>query len=130
MQATVTLGRAQLVTFLLFGIAGWFIAAMLLRFLGPLGIYQGGARAMTYLLIIPGTVPFVWLAGWLAKAQPGQLFVGFSLSTAMATLCDGLALWLIPNLYGIGQQLHAGAGGTILWGVGVGVFLAYVMDRR
>lgn len=85
---------------------------------------------MTYLLIVPGTVPFVWLSGKLAQAGPGQLFTGFTLSTAMATLCDGLALWLIPDLCGPGDFVHAGAGGTVVWGVGVGVFLAHFMDRR
>ena len=76
----------QLVFFLGFGIAGWLIAALLLRFLGPMGIYDGGARVLTYALIIPGTVPFIWLAAWLGGAREGQLFLGFSISTAMAML--------------------------------------------
>ena len=120
----------QLVFFLGFGIAGWLIAALLLRFLGPMGIYDGGARVLTYALIIPDTVPFIWLAAWLGGAREGQLFLGFSISTAMAMLCDGMALAWFPTLYGATVPLHAGAGGTILWGAGVGIFLAWVMDRR
>lgn len=129
MTSTSFLSRAQLSIFLVYGIAGWLTAALLLRFLGPLGIYEGGARVLTYLLIIPGTVPVVWLAGKLSNAAPGQLFAGFSLSSAMATLCDGIALAWFPGLYGNTVALHAGAGGTILWGVGVGIFLAWGMDR-
>lgn len=125
----IRLSQPQIIVFLLYGVAGWFAAAMLLRFLGPTGIYEGGLRLLTYLLIIPGTVPVVWLAGKLAKAQPGQLFIGFSLSSAMATLCDGIALAWSPALYGATIELHAGAGAMILWGIGVGIFLGYVMDR-
>ena len=120
----------QLLFFLCFGVGGWLLAALLLRFLGPMGIYDGTARVLTYALIVPGTVPFVWLAGRLGQARSGQLFPGFTLSTAMATLCDGAALAWFPNLYGNTVPLHAGAGGTILWGAGVGIFLAYAMDQR
>lgn len=126
---SILLSRSQMAIFLLYGIAGWFLAAVLIRWLGPLGIFAGWPRALTYLLIVPGTVPFVWLAAKLGRAAPGQLFIGFSISSAMATICDGLALWLIPDLYGSGVATHAGAGGTILWGIGVGIFLAYIMDR-
>lgn len=129
-QVAPTLTRSQCIIFLVYGVAGWFIAAMLLRYLGPLGIYDGLPRLWTYALIIPGTVPFVWLAGRLANTSKGQLFHGFSLSTAMATLCDGTAFALFPTLYGATVDLHLGAAGTILWGVGVGVFLALLMDRR
>ncbi|WP_370402439.1 hypothetical protein [Sulfitobacter sp. JB4-11] len=123
------LTRKQLVFFIAFGVAGWLVAALLLRVLGPTGIYEGGLRVWVYALIIPGTMPFVWLAARLGKAQAGQLYPGFALSSGIATLCDGIALAWFPTLYGATVQLHAGAGGTILWGVGVGIVLAYVMDR-
>lgn len=123
------LSMSQLVSVLLFGIGGWFAAAMLLRWLGPMGIYDSPLRFLVYALIIPGTLPVVWGCGKLAGTGKGQLFVGFSLATAMATVCDGVALAWFPGLYGASVVLHAGAGGTILWGVGIGIFLAYLLDR-
>ena len=119
----------QLLFFSAFGGAGCLAAALLLRALGPTGIYDGGLRILVYVLIIPGTLPFIWLAGRLGRAQPGQLFPGFALSSGVATLCDGTALAWFPTLYGPTIAFHAGAGGTILWGVGVGIVLAYGMDR-
>lgn len=37
----------------------WLLAALLLRWLGPLGLYEGRTRLLAYALIVPGTVPFV-----------------------------------------------------------------------
>lgn len=128
-QSFQSLTSKQLLVFVIFGVAGWLTAALLLRVLGPTGIYDGGLRVLAYALIIPGTAPFVWLAGRLAAVQVGQLYPGFALSSGVATLCDGVALAWFPTLYGATVDLHAGAGGTILWGVGVGIVLAYVMDR-
>ena len=124
------LDRKQLTLFIILGVAVWFMAAIVLRVLGPLGIYDGGQRVLVYLLIIPGTMPVVWIARKLGKTSPGQLFTGFSVGTGSATLCDGVALAWFPSLYGPTAELHAEAGGTILWGAGVGLFLAYVVDRR
>jgi len=128
-QTFQNLTAKQLFVFVLYGVAGWLTAALLLRVLGPTGIYEGGLRVLVYALIIPGTVPVVWLVGKLAAARPGQLYPGFALSSGIATLCDGVALAWFPTLYGASVDLHAGAGGTILWGVGVGIVLALVMDK-
>ena len=123
------LDHRQIAVFLVYGVVVWFLAALLLRWLGPLGIYQGGLRLLVYLLIIPGTLPLVWLSARLAGNAPGQLFPGFTLASAMAALCDGMALAWTPTLYGATTALHAGAGAMILWGLGVGIFLAYLWDR-
>lgn len=123
------LSQSQTFTFSAFGIGAWLAAALVLRTLGPLGIYDGGWQILVYALIIPGTVPLIWLAAWMAKAKPGQVFVGFALSSGVATVCDGMALAWFPSLYGATIAVHAGAGAMILWGIGVGIILAYTMDR-
>jgi hypothetical protein len=107
----------------------WLAAAFLLRWLGPMGVYEGWARVVLFLAIVPGTVPFIPLFARVAGLARDQLFTGFSVGTATAICLDGLALSWTPGLYG-GPDYVAGAGATILWGGGVGLFLAWIMGRR
>ena len=111
------------------GVVLWFVAAVLLRLLGPMGIYDGMARIILYAAIIPGTLPFVILFKKVAGLTHQNLAIGFSVGTAAAIVCDGLALAWYPQLYGATVELHAGAGGTILWGGGVGLFLAFTLAK-
>lgn len=107
----------------------WLFAALLLRWLGPMGIYDGWARVLLFAAIVPGTLPFVLLVEKTAALARSQLFAGISFGTATAVCLDGLALSWTPGLYG-GEAYLAGAGATILWGGGVGMFLAYLVGQR
>ena len=124
------------------GLVLWLPPALLLRVIGPLagrpspvsltgpmGVYDGAARVVLYLAIIPGTVPVLWLMRALARLQAGQMVQAMAIGTGTATVVDGIALAWFPDLYGAGVALHAGAGGTILWGGGVGLLLAFWFDR-
>ena len=119
----------QMIVTMACGLALWLAAALLLRVIGPMGVYDGAARVMLYLAIIPGTVPVLLLIRWLARLRPGQMVAAMALGTGVATVMDGAALAWFPDLYGAGVALHAGAGGTILWGGGVGLLLAFWFDR-
>lgn len=129
LAANIGLSSRQFWTSVVMGIILWFVAAMMLRFLGPMGVYDGIARIVLYAAIIPGTLPFLILFQKIAGLTRQSVATGFSLGTATAMLCDGAALAWYPQLYGSGVELHAGAGGTILWGAGVGIFLAYALNR-
>ncbi len=107
----------------------WLAAALLLRWLGPLGIHEGSARVILYALVVPGTYPFNLLIQKLAGLQKGQMVQALALGTAVATLLDGIALAWFPGLYGTGMEMHMGAATVILWGAGVGILLAFWMDR-
>lgn len=119
----------QITLLVIIGVVLWFLAANLLRYLGPLGIYDGGLQIFLYAAIIPGTYPFVLMTQKIARLAPDQIGLGYSLATAAATLCDGIALAWLPALYGTAPALIAGAGAVILWGAGVGMMLAYWMNR-
>lgn len=110
------------------GLVIWLSAALLLRVLGPIGIYEGIARVVMYLAIIPGTLPILWLMRALARLEKGQMVAALAFGTGVAIVMDGFALAWFPGLYGAGVELHAGAGGTILWGGGVGLLLAFWLD--
>lgn len=123
----LSLAQITIVTGL--GVILWFLAALLLAFIGPLGVYEGWARVVTYVLIVPGTFPFVILIQKAAKLSRPRTGLGVSLAVGVATLCDGVALAWLPGLYGGDVSLVAGAGGTILWGAGVAILLGMLLTR-
>ena len=113
----------------LMGAVLWLAAALLIRALEPLNIFEGGRRVLVYALTIPGTWPFVLLLERLGKLARNQVAMGYAVGTASATLLDGLALAWFPSLYGSSVAHIAGAGAVILWGAGVGLVLAFIRNR-
>ena len=124
-----TLTYRQSVILALLGAVLWFLAAVLLRYLGPLGIYEGTARFVLYVAIVPGTVPFVFLLQWASGIARRQVAIGASLATASALLLDGIAVAWFPDLYGAEMPLVLGASAAILWGAGVGIFIGFVVSK-
>lgn len=110
------------------GLVLWFSAALLIRALAPMGVFEGAARVWLYLLVIPGTVPFVFLMEKLAGLARSEIALGYSVATTAATLADGVALAWYPELYG-GSGVSAAAGAVILWGAGVGLVLSFLRNR-
>jgi hypothetical protein len=126
--ATNTLNRKQLMVLISLGVFFWFVFAMLIRWGNSLGIFGGSIGAVTFL----GSIPIGWILILGIKAMvglaPGQIFAGLGISTATAGLCDGIALTWMPSLYGSESGSALLGAGYILWGAGVILFLAYVMD--
>lgn len=120
----------QIAISILLGIILWFVAAMILRIVGPMGALDGWARAVTFALVVPGTVPFVYVFRRVAGLVGEQLLIGIAIGTMAAAFADGVALSWLPALYGEGADQLAGSGATILWGVGVVLMLAHVIGRR
>lgn len=126
---SLSLTQTQLIRVITMGVILWFAAAMLLRWLGPMGVHEGMWRVLMYALIIPGTLPFVFLVKRIAGLQDHQVALGYAAATTAAMLCDGLALAWMPDLYGGSAELVAGAGAVILWGAGVGIVLAFLVNK-
>ncbi|MFZ4688805.1 MAG: hypothetical protein ACOYLS_06185 [Polymorphobacter sp.] len=122
------LSARQMLVLVGYGAIAWFAAALLIRFLGPLGVFDGATRLLTYALVIPGTVPLVLGARWLAGLRRDQIGLGMAVSTTTATLLDGVALAWFPALYGDTVALVAAAGAVILWGAGVGMAIGFAMN--
>lgn len=113
-----------------FGAVAWLLAALLIRWLEPFDVLQGSARVWTYLLIIPGSVPLVWISRAIASLTKAQLGVACAISTAAALLLDGLAVAWIPWLYGTTTEHVLAGAAAILWGAGVVITLGFLMSRR
>jgi hypothetical protein len=129
-MTTLGLTARQMAVLAGLGAILWLGAALLLRTLAPLGIYDGWARVVLYAAIIPGTWPFVVLLIRAAGLDRAQALHGVAVALAVATLLDGLALAWVPGLYGARIEDVAGAGAVILWGAGVFLVFGAVATRR
>lgn len=119
--------RAQVTIMAAIGATLWLVAALLLRAIEPLGALRAPGVMLTYVLVVPGTWPFILLARRLASLRRDQIVPGVAIVTATASLLDANALVWIPALYGADP---AAAAAAILWGVGVGLVLALLMAAR
>jgi hypothetical protein len=125
----VPMSARQVAVLIGLGAGLWFLAAMILRLVAPMGALDGTARALTYALVIPGTIPAVWLIWKLPGLRRDQLALGGAIATATATLLDGVALAWFPGLYAGDVRLVAACGAAILWGAGVGLALTLLLNR-
>ncbi|WOE74490.1 hypothetical protein [Alterisphingorhabdus coralli] len=130
LYAAPRLSAKQISISIIMGVILWFAAALLLRFLGQADLLEQGNMALLYALVIPGTVPFVYLIRMVASIQSGQLGPALAIATAAAALCDGMALTWLPQLYGETVEIVAISGASILWGAGVAIALGFLLDRR
>lgn len=124
------LTTGQTLKLAIIGAVLWFAAAALLRTIGPSGAFDGNRHILLYALTVPATVPFVWLVQKLVELDDNKVAIGYSLATATALLLDGVAVAWFPALYGTESLQVTNSAAAILWGAGVGIFLAFVMNKE
>ncbi len=129
MTGPASLTRKQTVILALYGALLWFLAAMIVRILAPLGALSGVGQVVTYALVVPGTVPAIWLARPIAKLARDQTGQAILIVTAAALLLDGVAFAWFPTLYGPEPAHWLDGAAVILWGAGVGLVLGIMMNR-
>jgi hypothetical protein len=120
----------QIVTLAIYGTVLWFAAAMLVRTLGPVGAFDGGWGLLTYVLVIPGTIPFILIARPIARLRHNQTATGIVIVTATALLLDGIAHAWFPAIYGTNPALIVKGAAAIFWGAGVGLVLSLIMNKE
>jgi hypothetical protein len=125
---TLPLTTKQIIILALYGALLWFVAALLVRTIGPMGALDGFGRVITYALVIPGTVPAIWIGRVLAKLNRNQTAISLIVITATALLLDGVAHAWFPALYGSDPVLIVKGAAVIFWGAGVGLVLGFIMN--
>ncbi len=113
-----TLTAMQISILAIYGAVLWFLAAMLVRTIGPMGALDGVSGIIVYALVIPGTVPAIIAARPLAKLRRDQTAVGITVVTATALLLDGVAHAGFPAIYGTDPALIIKGAAAIFWGAG------------
>lgn len=125
----VSMSTRQIAVLIGLGAGLWFLAAMILRLVAPMGALDGTVRLLTYALVVPGTLPAVWLIWKLPGLRRDQVALGVAIATATAALLDGIALAWFPGLYAADVRLVAACGAAILWGAGAGLVLGLLFNR-
>jgi hypothetical protein len=125
----IGLSNQQTVLLIIIGAVLWFLAAIILRLIAPMGALEGSARLITYALVIPGTLPFVILTRMAAKLRSDQLFTGVAVVTMTALLIDGIVIAWFPAVYGGALPQVTNCAAAILWGAGVGLVLAFILNK-
>lgn len=128
-MSSFPLNASQTIRCVVLGIVLWAVAVVIIRVLAPMGALEGTARIWTYLLVIPGTFPFLLVSKRVAGLPTDKTAVGVAVMTTAAVLLDGIALAWFPWLYGNTVEVIAAAGAVILWGGGVGMALGFLMNR-
>lgn len=119
----------QLATLVISGVIFWFIGALICRWAGAIGAFEGANRVLLYAALVPGTLPVILLVRRVARLAPDQVALGSAIVTAAAIACDGIALVVIPDLYGAGIEQTAASGAVILWGGAVAIALGCWLNR-
>lgn len=128
-QQRLPFSTQQLAIIVVTGWTVWFLGALLCRFIGEMGWFDGQARLIVYAAIIPGTVPVILILRKIAVLAADQIALAASVATAAAIMLDGIALAWFPALYGAGNAQLAASGGAILWGGAVAIGLGCWFNR-
>ena len=121
------ISRSQYAMLAAYGALLWFLAAILVRVLAPMGALEGSARILTYALVIPGTIPAILIGLKITNVTRSNSVLAVAMMTAAAGLLDGIALAWFPALYG-DNVVHVLAGAAvILWGAGVALALSFAL---
>ncbi|WP_102127142.1 DUF5367 family protein [Deinococcus planocerae] len=113
------------------GAALWFLAAMMIRFLGPSVFVQGSAALpLVFVLSLPVAWAFLWVGLTLSGARGAAVLPAVVVMSFTAMLLDGLALTFFPALYGLPPASLLLAAAWLLWGVALTQVIAFVWPRR
>lgn len=116
----------QVKSMIAIGIVGWFLAAMVVRIGGPIGLFNGLFRVGLYVGLIVLWYPIYQLIKAKLKLSKNQVVPAISIGTSAAALCDGIAMPWASFIYGDSAQTAFYGAAWILWFVGIGLMMAYV----
>ena len=117
--------------FILLGIIFWFSAALLVRFIGPYALTPGNPlRLVLFVVAGPITIGFLASAKRVGRMGWHQLLRPTVIMTYTATLLDGVALTWFHTLYSTSYEVALSGAALILWGAGLGLLLALLLEQR
>jgi len=118
----------QLLLSLVLGTVFWLLAALFVRHFGT-HFFAGQTPRLLglYAATLPLSCLFMLTARWLGKLTPPALYDSAVVMTATATVLDGVALAFLQPLYGDTPAIVLRGAAWILWGVGCGLALSYVL---
>jgi|SRR5271165_4376282 len=129
-KANDALTPARIATLVAFAAFVWFCAAMFIRYAGPGGIFHGSQAILLYVLTVVGTIPLNARARKIVRLPKGMMVTVIAVTTATATMLDGVAMSAFPELYGSDPAIILGGAVWLLWAIGVASALALITAAR
>jgi hypothetical protein len=114
----------------LYGVMGWFAAAMMLRFLAPVTFGIAGLHLLMLLFAAALAYPTILMGAWLTGLPMHRMLGPTAVLTAAAAFCDGLAITYAPEIYGGTGPNLAWSGAAILFGISWIMIVAVWLDSR
>jgi hypothetical protein len=123
--------NSQIPLFILLGVVFWFNAAMIVRYCGASVFSEGNPKLILFFaLAVPITLASMYLTALIAKLGIHELLKPVVIMTFTATFLDGIALTWFRSLYSPSFEVALFGSAFILWGVGLGLLFAYLLDIR
>jgi hypothetical protein len=112
-----------------YGLALWIGAIFLIRAIGPMGAFSGLGLIISFVALIPVTLPAVLLTKRVMGPFKDQLLVGVTIISTIALLMAGIGFSFFPYIYGLDNVRLLAASGFMMWGGGIGFVLALIVGK-
>jgi hypothetical protein len=112
-----------------YGLGLWLGAIFLIRAIGPMGAFSGWGLIISFVALVPATLPAVLLTKKVMGPFKDQLLIGVTIISTIALLMAGICFSFFPSLYGRDATTLLAASGFMLWGGGIGFVLALMVGK-
>ncbi len=122
---------SKIALFIALGIIAWFNAVMIIRFLGESCLTENNPKLIwMFLLAFPVTALTIYLTKIISKFAYSELLRPIVIMTFTATFCDGIALVWFRQIYSKSFIIALNGAALILWGVGLGLLIVFILEIR
>ena len=123
--------KSQQIYCIILGVIFWFVAAMIVRFLGKSVFTENNPfLILMFILAIPITFIFLFITQKVLKINRLEIIRPIVIITLTAAFLDGIALTWFRTLYSDSFEVSSYGAALILWGVGLGLLSAHFQDKK
>jgi hypothetical protein len=123
--------KTQLPLFVFLGIIFWLNAALIIRFSGSSVFSEGNPLlGIFFIVAILVTIFTIFILKQISRLRYDQLLGPLTIMTITATILDGIAMTWFRTLYSQSFEVSFFGSALILWAVGWGLFLGYILEKK
>ncbi|MFM9840934.1 MAG: DUF5367 family protein [Cyclobacteriaceae bacterium] len=123
--------NSKLILFVALGAAFWYQASLIIKFFGESVFTQNNPKLLLFFfLAIPLTIASMYITALLCKLKFYELLRPVVIMTLTATFLDAMALIWFRQIYSDSFEVAMHGAAWILWGVGIGLLFAYILESR
>jgi Family of unknown function (DUF5367) len=123
--------NSKLFLFVALGAAFWYQAAMIINFFGESVFTENNPKLMLFFFIaVPLTIASMYVTALISKLKLYELLKPVVIMTFTATFLDGIALIWFRHLYSDSFEVAMHGAAWILWGVGLGLLFAFILENK